>query len=325
MTEGTEGWGGVSFSPEGHSWEEVLTGDERAGGPSPHGSSYWKDFRTCEYLFWAHQVKRMEASPEHPRYDKLREALELGGLYHEALARYYLEHLKHFDRKGKKFSDASQKDIDEACIHAMYDIVNRAEAIVPGTASQTRRYLEGWLQIFGPGTAMDDRRSTMYVEQLVEVNADGFPYSTRWDRVFWDSELNGPVLQEHKTARSYSETLLASYRTDPQMIGQMYCWDHSAFRKMHGPLAGYRVSLCIKGARREYPQEDVPINPKVIKDWAKDQRWLYFQMQQCETLDRWPRRRGACIQWMRPCEFHEHCTLLSKGAAAWRGYKEKAR
>jgi len=320
MAEQGNSWGAFGVFEAGASWEDVLTGTERAGGPSPHGSSWWKDFRTCEYLFWAKHVRGMEAASTHPRFEKLHEALELGGLYHEALARYYLEHLKHFDGQGMAISDASQEEVDEACILAMYDIVNRAEKVVPGTATQVRRYLEGWLQLFGPGRPLDDRRSTMYVEQMVEVDADGFPYSTRWDRVFWDAKLGGPVLQEHKTASFYSEALLASYRTDPQMIGQMYCWERSEFAKRHGPLVGYRVSICVKKAQREYPQEDVPVNGKVIKDWVKDQRWLYMQMQQCAALKTWPRRRGNCIQWMRPCEFHEHCSLCSRN---WYGYSKK--
>ena len=201
-----------------------------------------------------------------------------------------------------------QADIDNACLESMFDIVNRAEAVVPGYAAQVRRFLEGWLALYGPGTALDNRNFTMYVEELAEVHAHGFPYSTRFDRIFWDEKLDGPVIQEIKTAKMYSETLLASYRTDPQLIGQQYCYNHSGLRKKHGALKGYFIDLCIKTKERRYPTEEIPINLKVIGNWVKDMKYLNMLRQQCTALNIWPKRFGNCIQWMRPCEFHEHCS-----------------
>ena len=58
----------------------------------------------------------MKITPDHPRFEKLREALELGGLYHEGRARYYMEHLKHVDGQGKKLTKIKQTKIDIARI-----------------------------------------------------------------------------------------------------------------------------------------------------------------------------------------------------------------
>ena len=307
-------WGDI-FGKTGASWEDVLVRGERAGGPSPTGNSYWSDFRLCEYLFAMKHVKRWKLRGHHPRYENLTQALEIGGLYHEARARYYLENLKFFDSKGNRTQYGKgmpQTEIDNACLEAMFDIVNRAEAAVPGYAAQVRRFLEGWLALHGPGTALDNRNFTMYVEQLAEVGTHGFLYSTRFDRIYWCEKQNGPVIQEIKTAKMYSETLLTSYKTDPQMIGQMYCYNHSDLRKKHGPLKGFLIDLCIKTKERRYPTHEVPINLKLISNWVKDMKYLNMLRQQCTSLNMWPRRFGNCIQWMRPCEFHEHCSSLTK-------------
>lgn len=315
-------WSGAFGHATGRSWEEVLTKDNRIGGPSPTGSSYWSDFRNCPYLFYLKHVKRVQITPEHPRYEKLRMALELGGLYHEGRARYYVEHLKHVDSHGKKISKTPQTKIDDLCVEAMFSVVDAAEKIVPSTASQVRRFLEGWLAVAGPGTSRDDRHQTMYIENLAVADGD-FPYSTRFDRIIWDENLGGPVIQEHKTARVYSETLLMSYRLDSQIIGQIWCWEKSELRKKHGHLAGFNIDLCIKKEVREYPEETIPISYPVMKDWARDMCALHSEMLHCIASRRWPRRRGAsCTQWMKPCEAHEHCSSLGKN---WLGWQKKSK
>jgi len=317
----TTSWGDV-FKCDAHSWEECLPKKDRIGGPSPTGSSYWADFKNCPYLFYLHHVKRMKITPDHSRFDSLREALELGGLYHEGLARYYTEHLKYVDAHGKKVSKVKQTVIDDNCINAMFSIVDAAEKIAPATASQVRRFLEGWLTVKGPGTSEDTRSSTMYVENLATAVGD-FPYSTRFDRIMWSDKLKGPCVDEHKTAGRYSETLLMSYRLDPQFLGQIWCWEKSELRKKHGPLKGFRVDLCIKKGVREYPTEWVPISLPAMKDWARDMVDLQSDMLHCVSSRRWPRRRGAaCTQWMKPCEAHEHCSSLGK---SWFGWAKKVR
>jgi len=322
VTENTKNsWGGV-FAIENHSWEECLPKKDRIGGPSPTGSSYWSDFRNCPYLFYLKHMRRMKITPDHPRFEKLREALELGGLYHEGRARYYMEHLKHVDGHGKKLTKTKQTKIDDKCVNAMFSIVDKAEEIVPNTASQVRRLLEGWLAVAGPGTSRDDRSSTMYIEKLAFAAGD-FPFSTRFDRILWSDKLGGPTIQEHKTAGRYSEVLLASYRLDPQILGQIWCWEKSELKKKHGPLKGFCIDLCIKKGVREYPEEWVPIFLPAVKDWARDMTALHSDMLSCLASKRWPRRRGAsCTQWMKPCEAHEHCSSLGK---TWLGWAKKTK
>lgn len=313
---------GCNMEQISSSWEDILTDDEREGGPSPNGNSWWKLFETCPYAFYIQHVRRMKMTPNHPRYDKLRKALEIGGLYHEALARYYNAHLKYFNNRGEKIVEAPQKEVDNACTDAMFDIINRAGEVVPGTAAEVRRLLQTWVKIRGPGTVDDDRLDTMYVEELGRVSVKGVPYSTRWDRIKWFDSFQGPGIQEHKTTSRYSEVLLAGYRIDPQILGQIFCWQKSHMFKRHGPLKVYEVDICVKTANPTFPVEQVPIVWDAVKDWFKAKQHEWLHMQQCKLSGKWPRRRSSCVQYGRMCDLYEHCVSLN-GPSAGQGWEKK--
>ena len=76
------------------SWESVLTDDERAGGPSEWGNSRWQVFLWCPYLYNIQYVKGMK--PEDPDPN-----LELGGFYHELLAKAYGGYMKYLDSQAE--------------------------------------------------------------------------------------------------------------------------------------------------------------------------------------------------------------------------------
>lgn len=304
-------WDGLDIGGDGtldgRTWEDAIPAGERLGGPSEWGNSRYKEFIQCPWKYWVKHVRGLRPTPEHPRYEAIMRNLWIGGLYHEARARYYLENLKHVDSHGTCISDKSQPEIDEACASAMFGIVDAAAEIQGFVATEARRLLMGWMTLQGPGTVNDDRDATMYVEHLLETDYDGFPYTCRLDRVYWNESLDGPVIQEHKTASFYSESLLASYRTDPQILGQIYLWEHSDFRKEHGALKAFEIDIAVKTKQREYYRERVPINLDAVEDWAKSMRHEWALLQFCLASDSWPRRRANCFTWARPCELHEVC------------------
>lgn len=306
----TEGWGSIDIggdlTPDGRTWEEAIPPEERLGGPSAWGNSRWKVFLQCPWKYWVKYILGAQMTVQHPRYETLLKSLWVGGLYHEARARYYLENLKHVNAQGESISDADQVTIDEDCVKAMYGVVDLAEKIQPSVAAEVRRLLMGWITLKGPGTVHDDRNVTMYVENLVEVYGF-FAYTTRLDRVFWDDDLGGAIIQEHKTASWYSETLLASYRTDPQILGQVYCWEHSELREKHGPLVAVEIDIAVKAKQREYFRHRVPVNMDAVEDWARCMRAENALLMQCDAYGSWPRRRANCFMWARACELHEVC------------------
>jgi len=95
------------------SWEDILTPEEREGGPSPWGNSRYAVFEQCPYRYWVAFVKRMK--PETPA-----KALEIGGLFHEARARYYLKALE------LEPTDTPDDELDAECLRAAYSIIDRA-------------------------------------------------------------------------------------------------------------------------------------------------------------------------------------------------------
>lgn len=253
--------------------------------------------------------------------------LWVGGLYHEARARYYLKHLEYVDPKGVQLIDAPQAEIDEACVAEAYRVVDLAATVQPFVAAEVRRLMMGWLTLHGPGSRSDDRQHTMYIEELLATHRDGFPYTARLDRILWDPEAGAAIIQEHKTASFYSETLLASYRTDPQIIGQIYLWN-ACLRKKHGALAALEVDIAVKKGQREYHRHRVPVVPDaVIADWVRAMQSEHASLLACKASGCWPRRRANCFLWARPCELHEVCSEHDSRfrPAAWLGWGKKVR
>lgn len=295
------------------SWEDVLEPDERVGGPSPTGNSYYSVFEQCPYKWWVQFVKRMK--PDYPR-----PPLEIGGLFHECRARYYNAYLDNY--AAYEDDEIDEKELDDRCLNAVFELLDRCDSVVPQTSKEVRRLIRGWITVYGPETAQDDRHETIDVEALVEVDR-GFPYSTRFDRIAWSEELDGPVIMEIKTASRLTEDLVSGYKMDPQFLGQQYCWRHSKWYRKYGPLKAFVVDLTVKTKELRFQRITVPINNSTIRDWEKQKRHTYMQMLMCEALGYYPRMRSNCVKFVARCGLTEHCTTLGKGAEAFPGWRKK--
>lgn len=272
------------------SWEEVLTPEEKLGGPSPFGSSKWNDFKNCPYLYELKYVRRY-------RPETYNTALEVGGLFHEALARYFAGRLD-----GASFKE---------CKARAYDIVNRAGDPAPDISSRVRVLLDHWMTMYHR-TEYSFADRVIAVEILVEKGTP-FTYSARLDLVL---EWRGGVeIMDHKTARIYDSNMLMSYRLEPQFLGHMWLWEGSPQEERYGPLKKYTVDLITKTKIPTIDLVDVPIRPHKIKQWDHEMQdhWRWFQKYN-KGLYVWPRRTGYQCRF---CDAFEHCASDDDNLRGW--------
>jgi len=305
----------IADDSESRSWEDVLEEHERAGGPSEWGNSRYSDFERCEYRYWVKHVLGY-------RPKKRNEALEVGGLFHECRARAYQAYQKAAtaeDENGNKIY--LPEELDEIFTEALFELCDRAAKHVPTTVAIVRRLLQVWHKAHGPRTLIDDRHETLLVEALIDTN-DGFPYSTRLDRVVMSGRLGGPCIMEIKTASRRTADLLDGYRMDPQFLGQQYCWKNSKYYKKYGALRGFIVDLCVKGQVVQVTRESVPVDVKLLRPWAKEKRYRYSQILTCEASGYWPRRRTNCVMYGKRCGLSEHCSTFPPGRREFPGWEK---
>jgi len=295
-----------------HSWEEVLKPGERLGGPSLWGNSKYQVFKFCPYLYYWLFIKRMARMTYDPN-------LEIGGLYHEARARYGQAFLDAFDVETGDLS-VPQKVIDERCTEAGFDIINRAAKIVPGIAGTVRRLFESWLILSGPGMPRDRRRDLYGVEVVLEVN-DPIPYSARLDEWYWDRDRRGARISEIKTAGEYDGRLVNSYRMDAQFLGHQYLWRRTMTRKV-GPLVGYDVDLITKTTEVRSTLEHVPIDWALTKSFEEEISYLYSQIIRCQTTRIWPKRMSYYCTRPWSCQLYDHCASRGRITLGWRKKKK---
>lgn len=272
------------------SWEEVLTPEEKLGGPSPFGSSKWGDFKDCPYLYELKYIRRY-------RPVEFNTALEVGGLFHEALARYFAGRLD-----GASFKE---------CKARAYDIVNRAGDPAPDISARVRVILDHWMTMYHK-TSYSFADRVIAVETLI-AKEKPFVYSARLDLVLeWK---DGVEIMDHKTARQYTPNMLMSYRLEPQFLGHMYLWPGSKQERKYGPLRKYTVDLITKTKIPTLDLVDVPIRPHKIREWSAEMqehsRW--FQKYN-KGLYNWPRRTGYQCRF---CDAFEHCASDDGNLRGW--------
>ena len=293
-------WGAIVEQPT-RSWEEVLPEEDRQGGASPWGNSKYSVAEQCLYKYWVKFVRRMK-----PAVTGM--PLQVGGLLHEARARYYNEYVR-IDEEDPEGTEWTQEATDEACLKALWSIVHEARKIVPDIANEVARLLDAWILVAGPGTASDDRHETILVEELLEVKRP-FPYSARIDRVIWSDEYDGPVIKEIKTSAARFKDLLSGYRNDPQFLGQWYLWENSKWFDVYGPLKAFAVDLIIKSKVVDVFTEIVPLGEANIEDWLRSRQQVYEDIRFFTINEFWPKRRSNCVMYGRRCGLHNHCVAL---------------
>lgn len=285
------------------SWEEVLRPEEKVGGPSPMGNSKWQYFKQCPYLYQLMFIRRWR--PTIPD-----DALEIGGLFHEMMAKYFLEHMRlRGEKKGLALWEASKLPA--------YELANKVEDIAPRTAGEASRLFDAWQVLNGYRSPYYDAGDTLFIENLAEVK-EPFHYSCRYDRILRrDGEV---LLQDHKTAKMYTDRLVAAYKIDPQFIGQVWLWNQT-YAEEYGEIDHMEVNLVVKTAEVRVEPLRVEISQGMINDWLYEMkdlnRELVFRLK--NRIRRWPRRRTYRCQF---CPAFAHCASEGKSMAGW-AQKEK--
>lgn len=272
------------------SWEECLEPGEKLGGPSPFGSSKWQDFKECPYLYYLKHVLRY-------RPEEFNTALEVGGLFHEALAKYFDGWL----------DGATLKE----CRMRAFDIVNRAGEPAPDIANKVRFLIECWMTMY-------HKTPYSFVERVIDVEnlvskKEPFEYSARLDLLL---EVPGGVeIMDHKTARMYDSRMLMSYRLEPQFLGHMWLWEGSPQEREFGPLKKYTVDLVTKTKTPTLDLVDVPINRARLKAWQMEmqEHWVWFKRYQ-RGVRNWPQCTGYQCRF---CDAFEHCSSDDGNLRGW--------
>ena len=276
---------GMDFNiipPEQRSWEECLTKGERIGGPSPWGNSKWSTFTQCPYKYYLKFVKRIK--PKAPK-----KALEIGGLVHEMIGHYY--------------DSVLAKRSEEEALDSAWELCNRAAQITPEYAAEARRLMTAWFGTYAQSGIASPKEQVIDVECLAEVEKP-FPYSTRIDAVLW---RNGAYIHETKTASRMSSLLLDGYEMNSQFLGQMYLWDKTDLKKHYGPLKGFIVDLIVKTKEVQLDRINVKIDPKQLRRWEKNMKWIVAELSQCEAHGHWPQHMSNCTMYAQRCSYFNYC------------------
>lgn len=268
-------WGALDVPPV--FWESLIDPKDRLGGPSPWGNSKYQAFKQCPYLFELLYVRGYSHKTPDPN-------LEIGGLFHEALARYFKAALDGAD--------------DIGCFAAMWGVVDLVSPKCPVIAAEVRRLLTGWIGLYGPNTPDDYRPRVLHVEPVLQVEKP-FRYSAALDLVL--RAPHGAVdIVEHKTSARYDATLLSSYRMEPQFIGhlwlaQQYGWE----------VRRYYVDLIVKTASPRYEHLQMSFAPVLFKNWESEMRQVAEEVARYRrSVTRWPRRTTYRCRF---CVAFDHC------------------
>lgn len=260
------------------SWQTVLAPGEFLGGPSAHGNSWWSSFQQCPRKFYLAHVKRLRGT-------NLSPALEIGGLMHEAVARYYTG--------GPA---------------AAWELVDRASEVTPVVGAEVRRILSAWLLFYGPD-GVKPKPPARVVELALEIT-EPFPYSCRIDAVCRQDD--GAAIYEMKTASRMDSNLLHGYEMNPQFLGQASMWKHCKQDKVWGPLKEFVVDLVVKTKQVQLEEVHVKIPDDCVRAWEKNMRHLWGEMQHCQTYAIWPQRPSNCVMYAARCTYYRYCASLGK-------------
>lgn len=280
------------------SWTDALKKGELLGGPSKWGNSRYSTLKQCPYYYWWTYIKRM-IPIEHPP------ELEIGGLFHEVMARYFQTYLDMTTAGGELKS--SSEEVDRLCLASGYDLLERTAEHVPATTGTVKRMWQQFLSLYGPGSQGDFRDRIMGVEGVIAVD-DPLPYSARLDLWAWDLDKDGPYIIEIKTSSRRSTALVESYKMDSQFLGHQWLWKKSGTQRKWGPLVDYQVLLVTRAADAYIGFETVPLDEARVKDYEKELRDLYAEIVSRTMSKSWPRRRTwRCRRGGKACPLFDHC------------------
>jgi len=210
--------------------------------PSPRGSTYYSRMLRCPR-------EHALATVVHLRTVGDNEALSQGFLFHHALETYYRS-LQAQQRAafGEDFVEARVAQIMGGVMsmvsHAYSEAVKSLEpfATEPGYDEMYPALLK-MLQAYRDNYAEDPWWIVGIEETLI---ADDPEYSARLDLVVINMAENRLYVVEHKTARAFTDDLLAGYQMNLQILGQQWLMQRCVDLTAYPPFGGIIVNLVSK-------------------------------------------------------------------------------
>ena len=213
-------------------------------------------------------------------------ALEIGTLYHVALAYHYAELLAE-KPPWYVYSDP-------------WTAVRVCGADRPDLATEALRLFDAYVARF-PRDA--DPWRPVLVEHQFWSSAEGRPYSTRIDLLAWEDGV-GYVLSNHKTAARKGSAV--NYATDLQVLTEV-----AQARAAGYDVRRYYINECVKSDPPLPHRFEVSVSPAMYARLAQDTGYYLRERDRviAEFPDPWnrPRNHGACRGRYRLCDFWGLC------------------
>lgn len=252
------------------------------GGASADGWSKLADLQRCPYRY--HLLHERKIALPGP----MASALEVGGLYHAALACHYVR-LMPPGYPGH-----------HPATPAPMDFLDAVEKLGPELSSvaMARRLIWGYLEHW----PLDDVQP---VAVEMPAGIEGV-HTCRYDMIGWyDDEL---WIFEHKTATRETEELMDAWFLDGEILGEMYGWRLSGLEHVFGKLAGVVVNIAFKNNPPRYRRLKVVVPEAVLRAYIRDRAHFNNERRRHHASGYWPRKLQGCLsRYGDVCGFFSHC------------------
>lgn len=254
------------------------------GGASEDGWSKLADLQRCPYRYkMLHETLLDVDEVAGPK----PVALELGALYHTALALHY-------------------------------SVGTIAIAVTPFA------FLERVRAVGGDGVIIDEckRLYSAYFDKYGNAHNEGFAplaiefpagipgtHTCRFDMLAKHEGVTKNI--EHKTASRETRDVLEGWWLDGEIIGQHYAYKLSGLEAKFGPLFSTVVNLTIKTKEPKFRRIEVVISDEIIGRFASDRAWWNGHRDALRGGSYWPRKLQGCIGRYSNCELWDHCSNAS--------------
>lgn len=259
-------------------------GIPQMGGASADGWSKLADFQRCPYRYNLLHEEQVEIP------GSAAAPLEIGILYHAALACHYLRLLPvgypgyvPFERVPSPLA------FIEAVEARGPEILYVAEA---------RRLVMGYLEFWPLGDVQP-------VAIEYAAGREGV-HTCRFDLVGWyDDEL---WVFEHKTAARETPELMDAWFLDGEVLGEMYGWEISGLDRLFGQLAGVVINIAFKSRPPRYRRLQVVVPEAVKRAYRRDRAHFNNERRRMRASGYWPRKLQGCLsRYGDLCALFPHC------------------
>jgi len=257
--------------------DDLLIRFGRKGGPTEHGWHVWEPAFHCWLDFFDSRRKRSR--------QRETKALAIGTLVHEFLAMRY----------------SSEK------VLGLVNFLNQHgwEAEV----SEALRLYNAYDAFYAPGDGLSSNKcKVVMVEQ--EMGRDrtpwGLPYTCRADLVC--EAPNGYWIVDHKTSSSLTYEFTEGWRTDPAILGLLWCARGQSrdFFPKDLPIVGCVINGVIKTKVPQFQRITFSIDDRIVQAWVDMMVYKFRVEMSIAELKPVPNLKGCFGRYGR-CRIYGEC------------------